>query len=323
MKETSKKAALLLLTSLLCVVMVECAVRALVPVRNVGPSFSQYDPIYGKSLKPSSKIRRVTPEFTMWITTDSEGHRGPEQSPKPRGAVLFLGDSFTMGYGVSDGEEFPALVRDAIAAPVVNMGIGHNGNGRWLVVLRRKAAEYAPSLVVLQVHDNDFEDNVAEDWFRLADDGSLVERPIPEPTPRRSLQKAIETLPGVAHLHLIGLLRQLRLPGGAASEAPASEASLAEAQAAAEALTLRLVDEALTETETRGWPTLVVLADLQPHRLALLQNLLDRRGVPGVVVPNKDERPDLYYDVDGHWKPAGHALTVQLLLGTEAIQAVR
>ena len=128
---------------LFALVLAEAVVRLFVPVRNVGPSFTTYDPVYGKALKTNISVERVAPEFTMTFTTNSHGFRGPEIADLSQGSLLFLGDSFTMGYGVSDGEEFPAIVRKATATcnpplnlEVVNAGMGNNGNGRVLKFLQ-------------------------------------------------------------------------------------------------------------------------------------------------------------------------------------------
>jgi hypothetical protein len=37
----------------------ELLIRAFVPVRNVGPYFSTYDPFYGKVLKPNISVVRT------------------------------------------------------------------------------------------------------------------------------------------------------------------------------------------------------------------------------------------------------------------------
>ena len=42
-----------------------------VPVRNVGPSFSIYDPVYGKTLRKGLRCRRIAPEFTMSFSTNA------------------------------------------------------------------------------------------------------------------------------------------------------------------------------------------------------------------------------------------------------------
>ena len=85
----------------------ELFVRNFISVRDVGPSFTTYDPVYGTTLKKSFSAQRITPEFTMRFTTNSDGFRGPELGNLSSRSILFLGDSFTMGYGVNDGEEFP------------------------------------------------------------------------------------------------------------------------------------------------------------------------------------------------------------------------
>ncbi|CAN0511575.1 unnamed protein product, partial [Laminaria digitata] len=117
----------------------EVTLRVWGQVRNVGPSFSEYDATYGKQLKRNLNCKRYAPEFEMSLTTNSRGHRGPEWSETSTGGVVLIGDSFTMGYGVSDGEEYAAVLRKALdkrhgpqTVPVVNMGMGNNGNGRWL-----------------------------------------------------------------------------------------------------------------------------------------------------------------------------------------------
>src|SRR4029077_19339562 len=100
----------------------ELVARLAVTVRNVGPSFTTFDPVYGKRLKRSFACWRITPEFAMHFATNSYGFRGVEPPAPPEHAIVFLGDSFTMGYGVSDGEEFPALIAQAVDHPVINAG---------------------------------------------------------------------------------------------------------------------------------------------------------------------------------------------------------
>ena len=97
--------ALICISTLLTLALCEVVVRIFIPVRNVGPSLTIYDPVYGKRLKKNFTATRTTPEFTMQFTTNSLGFRGPEPEVFPYRPILFLGDSFTAGYGVNDGEE--------------------------------------------------------------------------------------------------------------------------------------------------------------------------------------------------------------------------
>src|SRR5262249_1578580 len=122
-------------------------------VREVGPALTRYDPVYGKRLRENFRATRTTPEFRIYYSINSLGFRGPQPQGFPDHSVLFIGDSFTEGYGVSDGQEFPELVRQALvekygqqAPSVVNAGIGNTGNGHWLKLLRRDGKRFAPRL---------------------------------------------------------------------------------------------------------------------------------------------------------------------------------
>ncbi len=296
--------ALLLAVTILSLAFCEIAVRLLIPVRNVGPSFSVYHPLYG-----------------MRLTTNSDGFRGPELDEPGRPAIVFVGDSFTMGYGVDDGEEFPALVRSRLAGerggavPVVNAGIGNTGNGHWLKFLRSEAARYAPRAVVLQAHANDFGDNVGEHLFRLEADGSLVESPVPPPGVGRRVQLFVEALPGLSHSYLVGLAKQMSWPRGAPPAAAlATLPDAARQPDPGESLTLRLVEEAVRISVAQGWPVLLILVDVEPPRSTWLIERASNAGASVIQIPPKIERPDLYFEVDGHWTPAGHVFAADRIL---------
>ena len=178
----SQNALLLLLSLCVALAFAEVLTRLFVPVRDVGPLFTVNDPVMGKRIKKNFRTVRVTPEFTMTFTSNSLGFRGPEPDSPPVNSLLFIGDSFTMGFGVNDGEEFPALIKAKLDAAfgrddvnVVNTGMGDNGNGRWIKLLKNEVDPFKPQLVVLQVMDNDFEDNVREGYFSMSGDGTLSE----------------------------------------------------------------------------------------------------------------------------------------------------
>ncbi len=310
----------LLVATFLSLAICEALVRAFVVVRNVGPSFTVFDEAYGKRLRPSFETTRIAPEFTMRFRTNSLGFRGPEPSRVPTRALLFLGDSFTMGYGVSDGEEFPALVRERMHAgaedgiPVINAGTGDTGNGRWLKFLRLEAPRFAPRAVVLQVHANDFTDNPAEGLFALAPDGALVELPARPPGLTRIVQHVIEAVPGLSYSYLVGLAKQLswrRAAQGAAGLEP-SQAGATPSES--DRLTLALVAESVRICNSNGWPVLLVLSDVGEPQAAWLRAVALEAGAALLEVPTKSARPDLYFELDGHWTPAGHVYTAQRIL---------
>jgi lysophospholipase L1-like esterase len=303
----------------------ELAVRIFVPVRNVGPSFTVADPYYGKVLKRSFSARRITPEFTMRFTTNSDGFRGPELGSLSQRPILFLGDSFTEGYGVNDGEEFPALIRDALkagaeAVPVINAGLGDNGNGRWVKFLRHRAAQYNPLLVVVQICENDQQDNLDEGLFTVSPNGQLIELPVPLPGMERWAGGLLDRVPVVANSYLVGLFREvswrgiLARRGSNLGSGPANDSH----DPSGELLQSLLLDEMLRICAANGWPVLVIIGSIPNPQAAKLEEFFSKRGVRMVIIPTKEERPDLFYRVDGHWNAAGHRFVADRVL--EAIR---
>jgi hypothetical protein len=281
-----------------------------------------YDPGYGKMLKKNFSCRRITPEFTMKFTTNPEGFRGPALESLSRQSILFLGDSFTMGYGVNDGEEFPALVRKALNerspdnASIVNAGIGNNGNGRWVKFLRAEGKRYNPDLIVLQIHDNDFRDNVREQLFVLTPEGELRERPLPSPGARWSIQKVVENVPGLAYSYLIGFARQVFWDRRSSSPEYDSDKRRINQDGATleDHLLISIVEEILIICRENGWDVLAVIVGISGDRQTGLEKFFWARNVSTVVIPTKGERPDLYYRVDGHWNAPGHRYTADRIL---------
>jgi lysophospholipase L1-like esterase len=308
-------ALLLFLSIVVSLGLAEITVRLFVPVRDVGPSFTRYDPIYGKRLKANFSGERITPEFRMRLSTNSLSFRGPEPAGIPERSILFLGDSFTLGYGVSDGEEYPARIAAELtrrdgkgATSVINAGIGDSGNGFWLKFLHNEAGKFRPHIVVMQLFENDFEDNIHENMFALAADGSLQELAIRPPDTMRKLQTLIESVPGLSQTYLVGLLRATRIPNFA------DHAGANEQTAVADELTFHILEQAIAMCEDKGWSTVGLAVGLSPSHLVGVQRVFARHGSAVVIVPSKADRPDLYYKIDGHWRSTGHAFVADRLI---------
>ncbi len=312
--------ATLVATTCLSLLLCEMLVRAFVVVRNVGPSFTVFDAEYGKRLKPSYSTERIAPEFRMRLTTNSLGFRGPEPAEPPQGAIVFLGDSFTMGYGVSDGEEFPALIRERLSAtspggvPVINAGIGDTGNGRWVKFLRGEARRYSPRLVVLQVHANDFADNPAEGLFALDSDGGLIALPPRPPGLTRRVQALVEAVPGLSFSYLVGLAKQLSWPRGLQKPPDDGPSADSASPGKVDRLTLALVEESVKICRENHWPVMVLLTDVAEPRAGWLREAALGLGAVVVEIPEKAVRPDLYFELDGHWTREGHVYTAERIL---------
>jgi hypothetical protein len=319
-KTRFRNGALVLVSILVSLGVSEIMVRLFVPVRNIGPAFSTYDPIYGKRLKKRFSTRRISTEFTMRLTTNSLGFRGPELPSVPHSTIVFIGDSFTMGYGVNDGEEFTFLVGKALKekygknkVSILNAGMGDNGNGWGVKFLRDEAIRFNPCFVFLQLAYNDFNNNIREGLFDLTYSGELRELPVPRPSPLRVVQRGLEAVPGLSNSYLVGFARQvLSKMKARALNRPRKNTSAGINRK--ERLTYRLLEASLNLCHGKGWPVVVITVGIEGRRLLEVERILKAHNVPIIKAPSKRERPALYYRKDAHWNDKGHAHMARLIL---------
>jgi lysophospholipase L1-like esterase len=316
-----KRTLLLFLSSIaFSFVFGEVFVRMFAPPRNVGPAFSEYDSTYGKNHKKDFTCTRISPEFTFRFTTNSLGFRGPEPNKFPERGILFMGDSFTEGYGVTDGEEFPDLIRKSLEerfgpdeVPVVNAGIGDCGTGRSLKFLRNEGTRLNPRLIILQLTENDFFDDAYEGMFSVDSTNNLIPHATVDRPSARAMQKLIETIPGLSYSYLIGLIRQstwwsVRNLGQApeAKVLPQGVDQLEFHSKYSDNLTHRIVDEILALSEREHWPVIIFYVVGKGGRSIGLEKIAEKHKVPFLVAPMQLEHPEWFYKVDRHWNPAGH-----------------
>ncbi|MGV6827160.1 MAG: SGNH/GDSL hydrolase family protein [bacterium] len=240
----------------------------------------------------------------MQLSTNKQGFRGEELRDATHGTIVFLGDSFTMGYGVDDHETFPALVHRQLQQTsssrpnVINAGMGDNGNGRWIRFLREVAPQHDPHLVVLQVYANDIADNQREKLYRLNEKNMLETITVPAPGLRRQVQRLVETIPGLSYSRILGLLRQTLASRGRRTGGDATRSI--------DELTRKLITTSVGESQQRQWPVIALLAGLPPQLETQYLQLFQSLQIDTVIVPDKQSHPELYYEIDGHWNAAGH-----------------
>ncbi len=115
-------------------------------------------------------------DFQHEVTINNLGYRGTERVPEEAAGeirILFVGDSFTWGHNVSDGETLPAQLESSLRAscgPVTVLNAGISGTSilaHEAMVERGMAVE--PDLVFLMYHENDIGELIDERmWERLA-----------------------------------------------------------------------------------------------------------------------------------------------------------
>lgn len=317
------------IVSIVVLVVAEVAARPFVSRDIVGPSAVRYDPVYAKRLKPGYSGAVTANGITYHLTINSLGFRGPEPDEHPEHAVLFLGDSYTLGDTLDDGQEFPDLVRRALEerlpgrdVPVVNAGIAGNGQGRWLRFLRRDAEAFAPRFVVLQICNNDFRDNHAEGLYTLGEDGALVSHDVPPQSAMRQAQEIVESVPLLPYSRIYAVLKQSAkaLLTNEGSRARALlDAAPPDDQAETvpyDDLTFALLDACLDECASRGWPVFGVAAQIpEGSRRERIREAFATHGAEIAFIAPKPERPEIHnVGRDHHWNAQGHRIVADIIV---------
>jgi hypothetical protein len=152
-------------TIVVTLVGLELLVRALSPQAYIYPRY-QYSERLSQTLLPSTEMVAALPGAWRFVyTTSAYGFRAPTLAVSNRYAlpnVVVLGDSYSFGNGVNDGEEFPAVLGRLLSerAHVVNLGVPGYGLTQQIRLFYEFGQVYEPAIVVLQFSDNDPDDNL-------------------------------------------------------------------------------------------------------------------------------------------------------------------
>jgi hypothetical protein len=171
---------LILLTIGGTLVGLELLVRVLSPQATIYPRY-RYSERLSQTLFPSTTMVAELPGAWRFVYTTSEyGFRAPTvpvSNRYDRPNIVVLGDSYSFGNGVNDGEEYPAVLASLLAdqANVVNLGVPGYGLSQEIRLLYEVGAAYDPAIVLLQFTDNDPDDNL---FYRVTaiEDGRFVFR---------------------------------------------------------------------------------------------------------------------------------------------------
>jgi GDSL-like Lipase/Acylhydrolase family len=130
------------------------------------------DPVVHHRLWPETTTRLQSEDFLATLQVNRYGLRGKEpEIPKPKGTyrLLMLGDSFTMGEGVSDAQPFPAILERSLASrlplrlEVLNAGVDSYSPILSYLDLRENLLRLEPDAVVLSL---DMSDLLQEQYYR-------------------------------------------------------------------------------------------------------------------------------------------------------------
>lgn len=159
--------------------------------------FDVHDARRGWAVAPNLKNARVVSGKTL--NTNSRGVRGAVEHSYDRNAatprVVVLGDSFTFGDELDDGETYPAQLQTRLPdAEILNLGVHGYGHDQMLIYLQDEGVKYRPDIVLLGFAAIDAYRNVlafrdyAKPQYRLQSDGALRLTNVPIPPPEALLR---------------------------------------------------------------------------------------------------------------------------------------
>jgi lysophospholipase L1-like esterase len=330
--------AVLAVTSLLCFGATEVVLRVAAPVQTfVNPlrSFHRHDPELGWTGTPNLKARFRHADFDVLVRSDANGFRDRQTTNAPGPGsplVLALGDSFTWGWGVENGEVFTDVMQNDLGrlADVRNCGVNAYGTLQELLLLQRCLTNgLQPRLVIVMLCFNDFYDNINPAAVRpsLAVDGTNVtlrNHPVAE---------RIEGWSGnlVKHSHLLSAIDYMFAFGKEKrrttelQEQAFAHRTVAAGPRAAMAHTLAAFKQTCDRAGARLWFVRIpesgeVLSGAHSEAGDTLKTLCDQAGVELVELAPEfraagDHPQDFYFPHDTHWSAKGHDLAGRTLAG--------
>lgn len=337
---------LILIGVLLACLGLEVVLRLSDAVPEVGSplySFHESDPYLGWKGGPNVRLRYRRPDFDTLVRHDADGWRQPEppRPADPARRILVLGDSFTWGWGVSQGELFTdrLQVRLSPTVAVYNRGVIGFGTAQEYLLLERELAATNYDAVVLMFFINDVADNSDgkdghRPYFELVD-GQLLPRNQPAAPQTSPVQRFFKDH-SRAYLFVEFELGQLkrRLAGEADDERRYRESkALDYHDLPGYAVTARLLDEMNRSARAHGARFFLVyipqrsefeLESPYPYVRAvraMIEDITRRAGIPVVDLsaPFREQAKagrELVYPIDAHWTPAGHQLAADVLLSS-------
>jgi hypothetical protein len=345
MRTVIRRVGLIALGALFACIALETFLRVADPIPEVGnPDFNfvRADTYLGWSGQPNVRLRYRRPEFDTLVQHDADGWRQPEP-PRPLGAarrMLVLGDSFTWGWGVSQGEVFTDHLQAAFPSiAIVNRGISGYGTAQEYLVLERELATNRYDTIILMFFINDLADNVdgkngRRPYFDVVD-GRLLPRNQPAVSLRRPVEEFFK-LHSRAYVFLeleLGLVKRYFAGEANDERLYSTEPAVDLHDVPGYPATAALLGAVNREARARGARFFLVYI---PQRSefegdapfpyvrvihAMVDAIASREGFPVIdlAAPFRERAhagASLVYVFDAHWTPAGHRLAADILLAS-------
>lgn len=121
-------------------------------------AIQRLDDRYGYVNVPNAVGQEAYGGFPAIYTIDGDGHRTTPSPASPRGTVVFLGDSFTFGWGVEDDEAYPSVLATEhwTDLRIINAGVSGWGLTQYYLALTDMLAHPPlPDVVIVSMIADD------------------------------------------------------------------------------------------------------------------------------------------------------------------------
>jgi len=152
------------LVCLILLLVAEFLVRIFRPQPVLYPRW-QYSPEYGHVLYKNATMKHKGPgKWQFTYTINEYGYRGkkiPISNCYQKDTIVVLGDSYSFGTGVDDGEEYPSVMTNYLSDnyDIINLAVGGYGLTQEIRRFYEFGQLYQPKIVILQFCGNDPTEN--------------------------------------------------------------------------------------------------------------------------------------------------------------------
>ena len=291
---------------------------------------SRFSAAYGLEFHPNRvMINELAGQWRFEYSTNAQGHRGPVLPLASRYLqpnVVVLGDSYTFGYGIADGQDYPARMRALLAGShgVVNLGVGGWGLTQEIRRYYDLGRLYEPQVVVLQFTGNDPSDNLLYNVTRV-DAGRLLFQDRDESSAISLVKRWLSDSPlqrshlyALARGHMYYLFRGREIAAAAAASASAGTARAAPANPPAQQFHNDLLEAFAADLSSRGIRLLLIAVDHHLAEFPLIEARmrdLQARGLATFIdVDALFKRAPNDLSPEGHWGPVAHRTIASALV---------
>ncbi len=178
----------------------------------------QHDPLLGWRHIPGIRVTDMYGPGKN-LTINNQGFRASRDFPKQvqdgKNRVICLGDSFTLGYGVDDGQTFcSSLEAQDSSLEVINMGQGGYGLDQMFLWYEQERERFEHQTLLVCFIDADLNrmntdlfDTYTKPWLRL--DGKAIQV-MNAPVPDKNVEANSPVLSWIKNLGLVRVAKQLQ-----------------------------------------------------------------------------------------------------------------